>query len=149
MQLLDTPASSSDIWFGDRNPALLCIEIADCWLRKEYSVRLIIRKLEQVVMHQNAILFQLVLWLKYLQTSLFITKYQTASGIVSPVELANEASHIQYKLWESHDLTLQPVITYIYLCDRFCASCLSYFSNRPSVMDQKLNWNEDWHTKPT
>jgi len=27
--------------FGDRNPALLCTDIADCWLRNEYSVRLI------------------------------------------------------------------------------------------------------------
>jgi hypothetical protein len=45
------------------------------------------------------------------------------------------------KLWENHDLTLQLVITYIYLCERVSASCLSYFSNTPSVMDQKLNWN--------
>jgi len=56
MQSLNAPASSlslpqisSDIQFGDRNPALLHTEIADCLLRKEYSVRLIIRKLEQVV----------------------------------------------------------------------------------------------------
>ena len=35
--------------------------------------------------------------------------------------------------------TVQPVITHIYLCERICASCLSYFSNLPSVMDQKLN----------
>ena len=67
-------------------------------------------------MHRNPILFQLVLWFEYLQTSLFITIYQTAGGIISPVEFANEASHVEYKLWESHDLTLQPIITYIYLC---------------------------------
>ena len=147
MQSLDAPASSlslsqtsSDIWFGGRNLALLRTDIADCWLRKENSVRLIIRNLEQVVTHWNAI-FQLVLCLGYLQTSLFITIYQTAVGIISPVEFANEASHIQYKLWESHDHTLQPVITYIYLCGQICASCLSYFSNCPSVMDQKRNWN--------
>jgi len=37
MQLLDAPASSlllsqtsSDIWFGDRNPALLRTDITDC-----------------------------------------------------------------------------------------------------------------------
>ena len=38
-------------------------------------------------------------------------------------------------------LSVQPVITYIYLCERISASCLSYFSNRPSVMDQNLNCN--------
>jgi len=48
---------------------------------------------------------------------------------------------ISNKLWENHDLTLQLVITYIYLCERLSASCLSYFSNSPTVMDQKLNWN--------
>jgi len=39
------------------------------------------------------------------------------------------------------DLILWPVITYIYLCGRLYAFCLSYISNRPSVMDQKLNSN--------
>ena len=34
--------------------------IADCWLRNEYSVQLIITNLELVVTHWNAILFQLV-----------------------------------------------------------------------------------------
>jgi hypothetical protein len=29
------------VQFGDRDPALLRTDIADCWLRKEYSVRLI------------------------------------------------------------------------------------------------------------
>jgi hypothetical protein len=45
MLSLDAPASSlslsqtsSDIRFGGRNPALLCTDIADCWLRNEYSV---------------------------------------------------------------------------------------------------------------
>jgi len=35
--------------------------------------------------------------LNYLQTSLFMSIYQTAVGIISPVECANEASHLQYK----------------------------------------------------
>ena len=58
MLSLDAPASSlslsqtsSDIRFGNRNPALLRTDIADCGLRNEYSVRLIITKLEQVVTH--------------------------------------------------------------------------------------------------
>jgi hypothetical protein len=66
MVLLNSPAPSlslsqisSYFRFGDRNPVLLHTDIADCRLGNEYSVRLIIMKLEQVVMHQNAILFQL------------------------------------------------------------------------------------------
>jgi hypothetical protein len=35
------------------------------------------------------------LWVYYLQISLFISLYQTAVGIISPVEFANEASHGQ------------------------------------------------------
>jgi len=56
MQSFDAPVTSlllsqtsSDIRFRDRNPVLLRTDIADCWLRNEYSVRLIITKLEQVV----------------------------------------------------------------------------------------------------
>ena len=44
---------------GTKNPALLRTDIAICWLRKEYSVCVIITKLEQMVTHWNAILFQL------------------------------------------------------------------------------------------
>ena len=102
MQSLDAPASSlslsqtsSYILFGDRNPALFLTDIADCWLRKNIQSGLIIRKLEQVVMHWNAILFQLVYGSDYLQISLFISIYETAVGIISPLEFANEASHLQ------------------------------------------------------
>jgi hypothetical protein len=59
------------------------------------------------------------LWLYYLQTSLFISIYHTAVGIISPVEFANEASHLQHKLRENHDLTVQPVITYIFCVGKF------------------------------
>jgi len=65
------------------------------------------------------------LWPDYLHTSLFIPIYQTAVGIISPVEIAKEASNFQYKLWENHDLTVQPVITYIYMCEGWYAFCLS------------------------
>jgi hypothetical protein len=68
-----------------------------------------------------------VLWLNCLQTGLFISVYQTAVEIISPTEFANEASHFQYKLWENHDLTVQSVITYIYLCGRIYASCFFLF----------------------
>jgi hypothetical protein len=60
---------------------------------------------------------------------------------MSPLEIANEASHFQNKFWENHDLTVQPVITYIYLCGWSYAYHLYHFSNRRSVMGQKLNWN--------
>jgi hypothetical protein len=48
---LSLPETSSDIRFGNRNPAVLRTDIADWWLRNEYSVRLIITKLEQLVTH--------------------------------------------------------------------------------------------------
>jgi len=60
------------IRFRDKNPALLRTDIADCWLRKEYSVRPIIRKLEQVVTHRNAISFQLVYGPIYRSVCLFM-----------------------------------------------------------------------------
>jgi hypothetical protein len=146
MQSLDAPASSlslfqtsSDIRFWDRNPALLCTDIADCWLRNEYSVRLINMKLEQVVMHWNAILFQLFYGCTiYRPVCLF--PYIKPRWNYNPVEFANEASQFQYKLWENHDLTVQPVITYIYLCVRIYASCLSYFSN--ILLELSRNWTE-------
>jgi hypothetical protein len=147
MQLLHAPASSlslsqtsSDIQFQDRNPVLLCIDIVHCWLRNEYSVRLIISKLEQMVTHWNAILFQLFYGCTiYRPVCLF--PYIKLRWNYNPVEFANEASQFQYKLRENHDLTAQPIITYIYLCGQIYASCLSYFSNCPSGIEQKLNWN--------
>jgi hypothetical protein len=57
------------------------------------------------------------------------------------VEFDKEASHFQYKLWENHDLTVQPIITHICLCGQIYASYLSYFSNCPSGIEQKLNGN--------
>ena len=50
-----------------------------------------------------------------------------------PVEFAIEASQFQYKLQEKHNITLQPVITYIYLFMWWYASSFSYFL--------KPNWN--------
>ena len=132
--------TSSDIQFGDGNLALLRIDIADCWLRNEYSVRLIIMKLEQVVTHWNAILFQLV-YGSTIYRPVCLFPYIKLRWNYNPVEFASEASKFQYKLWENHDLTVQPIITYIYLCGRIYASCLSYFLNRLSVKDQKPNWN--------
>ena len=56
----------------------------------------------------------------------------------NPVECANEASQFQHKLWENHDITVQAVVTYIYLRGRI-KHLFSYFSNCFSLMDQKPN----------
>jgi hypothetical protein len=40
------------------------------------------------------------------------------------VEIAKDAFHVQYNLRENHDLTMQAVITYIYLCVRWYAANL-------------------------
>jgi hypothetical protein len=52
--------------------------------------------------------------------------------IIPPVEFANEASQFQFKFWEKHDIAVQPVITYIYLCVRWCAAFIIFFSNLPT-----------------
>jgi len=101
IQSLDAPASSlslsqtsSDNRFVDMNPALLRSH-RRLLTEKEYSVRLVIMKLEQVATHWNAALFQPVYGSDCLQTGPFISIYGTAVGIVRPVEFVNEASHVQ------------------------------------------------------
>ena len=47
--------TSSDIPFGDRNPAFSRTDITDCWLRNEYLARFIVSQFEQVVTQWNAI----------------------------------------------------------------------------------------------
>jgi len=82
MLWLDAPTSlfslsqtSSDIRFGDRNLAVSCADIADCWLRKEYLARLIISQLEQMVTQWNATYY--FRWLLAVTIySLFIPTYQ-------------------------------------------------------------------------
>ena len=109
--------------------------------RNEYLAQLIISQLEQVVMQWNAILFQLFNgWTIYSPVCLFL--YIKVRWNYDPqVEFVKEASQFENTLWENHDLTVQPVITYVYLCGRIPTSCLSYFCNCHSVMDQKPNWN--------
>jgi hypothetical protein len=55
--------------------------------------------------------------------------------IITQWGLANEGYQFQRKLWESHDLTLQPVITYVYLCS-LCFKAA--FSNRAET-EMKCN----------
>jgi hypothetical protein len=70
-----------------------------------------------------------------------------AVGIISPVEL-----YLQYKrLWENHDLTVLPLITYIYLCGQIYALYLHYqrSSNRAQTeLKCKTGFREtiyNWH----
>ena len=56
-----------------------------------------------------------VLWLDYLQSSVFISIYQTQMKLEPPqVEFAKQAYQFQNTFWENHDLTEQPVITSVY-----------------------------------
>jgi hypothetical protein len=57
--LLSLSQTHLDNQFGDRNPTALFTLIADCLLRNNYSVRLIITQLEQVVTQCNVITFHL------------------------------------------------------------------------------------------
>jgi hypothetical protein len=98
----------------------------------------IIRKLEQSGNALKCHIISAGLWLDYLQTSLFISKYQTAVRIISPVESVNEASHVQYKLWENCDLTVLQVIMYIVWAN-LCILFLPYFSNGLSGIENKRN----------
>jgi hypothetical protein len=141
MQFLDASASSyslsqtsSDIQLGDMNLALLRTDIAHCWLRNEYSVWLM--KQPQVAMHWNAILLQLVYGLTIYRPVYFYIS--NSDEIITPKwSLPKRLLTLSIR----YDLTVQPTITYIYLCGRIYASCLSYISNRPSGIEQKLNWN--------
>ena len=56
-----------------------------------------------------------VIWLDYLQSSVFIYIYQTQMKLESHhVEFAKQAYQFHNTLWENHDLTEQPVITSVY-----------------------------------
>jgi len=141
MMLLDAPASSLslsqtslDIQFGDRNPAVLCTDFADCWLRNEYSVPLIIARLEHMVTQWNALLFHLFYGLTIYRPVCLFLYIKLRWNYNTPMQFANEASQFQFKFWEKHDITVRPVITYIYLCVQCYAVSLLYFF-KPS------NWN--------
>jgi hypothetical protein len=147
MQLLDACASSlwlsqtsSDIWYGSGTR----LSYAQTSQTAGLETNIQSSYYYEVGTSGNALKCHIIsagLWVDYLETSLFISIYQTAVGIICTVkfEFANEASTFQYKLCENHDPTVQPVITYIYLCGQIYSSCLSYFSNRPSRTGQKLN----------
>jgi len=132
MLSLSAPASSlslsqtsSDIRFRDMNLALLRIDITDCWLRNEYLVWLIISQLEQVVTQWNAILFQL-----FYGRSLYF--YISNSDEIRTPKWSLPKRHLNFSMFlEKYEITVQPVITYIYLCVQLYAASLSYFSNLP------------------
>ena len=66
----------------------------------------------------NAILFQLVYgWSIYTPVCLLLyIKLQLEEQ--AQWSLIKETSNFRYKLWENHDLTVQQVITNIYLCEQ-------------------------------
>jgi hypothetical protein len=117
---LDAPAfsislsrTSSDNRFGDRNPALLRTHIADCSLRNDYTVRvIIITQLEQVVMQCNVISFQ-ILYGSTIWRAVCLFLYINLR-IYNRVKFAYKATRFQYKLWEKHDITWPPS-NYLYL----------------------------------
>jgi hypothetical protein len=86
-----------------------------------------------------------VLWLGYLQTSLYISIHLHFT-FITWVDFAYEGSRFHCKLWEKHDITKEPAITYIYLCSWSYASCSCSFLNGPSITEHVLNWNarEAW-----
>ena len=95
-------------------------------LRKEYSVR----------PRSNAVKCRVIsaaVWLWYFTDQSLYVHMSNSNEITTQWVLANESFQLQRKLWDSHNLTLQPVITYIYF--------FIYISNCHSRIGQKLNWN--------
>ena len=94
--------TSSDIRFGDRKPALLCIDIADFWPRKEHLARLIISQLEQTVTLWDAT-YHFSWLIARLFTHQSVYSYiSNAVGIIIPVEFAKSISYgkIVTSAWE-------------------------------------------------
>ena len=64
-----------------------------------------------------------VIWLHYLQSSVFISISQSQKKLEPPpppqVEFTKEAFQFQNTSWENHDLTEQPVITSVYCVREF------------------------------
>ena len=111
--------------------------IADCWLRNKYSVRLI-TNLEQVVTHWNAILFQLV-YGSTIYRPVCLFPYIKLQSELWPSRVCQRGFSISVmgKSWP-HSATSNYL--YLFVWVNLCI-CLSYFSNRLSVTDQKPNWN--------
>ena len=82
--LFSLPQTISDTRSGDRNPALSCTHIGDCWLRNEYLGRLIISQLEQITQWNAIYIISAVIWLHYLQSSVFISVSQTQMKLEPP-----------------------------------------------------------------
>ena len=61
-------------------------------------------------------------------------RYFTDQSLYVHMSNSNESYQFQHKLGESHDLTQQPVITYIYLCGQIYASCSLHF--KPSFSNR-------------
>jgi hypothetical protein len=114
-----------------QEPMFLWSSTHDCWQTNIQS--------SQEVKQWNAI-FSCIIAVLITDQSVYF-RISNSDEIIIQWSFANGAYQFQYKLWEYHNLTVQPVITYIYLCGQIYASCLSYFWNHPYGIEQKLNWN--------
>jgi len=131
------PVHISSLGTGTRLSYAQTSQTAD--LETNIQSGLLLRSWNKWLMHWNAILFQLVYGsTTYRPVCLF--PHIKLRWNYNPMEFANEAHQFQHESRENRDFTVLPVITYIYLCRRINASCLSYISNRPRI-GQKLNWN--------
>jgi hypothetical protein len=82
-----------------------------------------------------------VLWLNFLQTSLlFISTYQTFIEIIIPSRVYQWGVFVSTMCWEKHNITLRPMMTYIYSCGNGMQSVI-FFSNHLSVTVHNLNLN--------
>jgi hypothetical protein len=108
--------TSSDIRFGHMNPALLCTDIPDRWLRNEYLAWLIISQLEQVVAQWNAILFQLFYgWSIY--RPVFISIYQTQMKLEPPSGVCQRGISISvYILGKAWNHSAASNYLYLFVC---------------------------------
>jgi hypothetical protein len=78
-------------------------------------------------------------WLWYFTDQSLYVHMSNSNENITQRGFANKRYQFQHKLRESHDLTLQPVITHVYLCWRMHHA--AYISKLHSRIEQKLNRN--------
>ena len=138
MQSLDAPASSlllsqtsSDIRFGDKTS-----QFADS--ERNIQSALLLRSWNKWQCIEMPYYFSWFIALIFRDQSVYFC-VSNCSWNCKPSGVCERSFSLAVKLWDKHGLTELPVIIYIYLYERIHASCLSYFSNRPFGIEQKLN----------
>jgi hypothetical protein len=154
MLWLDPPTSlfllsqtSSEIRFGDRNPALSRTDIADCSLRNEYLAWLIISQLEQVVTQWNSISWFIAQLFTHQSVYSYISNCSwnyKPSGVCWKRVIPSSISYGKIMTSQgSHQLSI------FIQCGRLCILFIFLFKPSHSVMDQKLKWNVRLALYPT